>query len=85
MKSALPTDIDYYTINQVLLLLDISESTLRRASRLLRKKLKSEFDRVPYEHGYSPESFQILQEYFRLRRLGMSVERAANHIRINGV
>lgn len=84
MKSAMPVDVIYFSNRQVEIALDISPSTLRRTVRLLRKKLGSEFDRKPYEPGFTPEAFQILQEYFTLRRQGMGVDRAANHIRVNG-
>lgn len=64
MKSAMPIDVIYLSNSQVESALGISPSTLRRTTRLLRKKLGSEFDRKPYEPGFTPEAFQILQEYF---------------------
>jgi hypothetical protein len=86
MKSAtVEAELDFYPISQVLVYLRISESTLRRTAKLLREKMGDEFEKRPYEQGYSPQDFQILQEYFRLRRLGMSTNRAADHLRVYGV
>lgn len=83
--STLP-EIDYYPRDLALGLLGISEPTLSRDIKTLRKKLpRAEFDYRKGEGGFTVQSFKVLAKFRQLRRQGMSRLRAVETIRINGV
>lgn len=79
-------ELCHYPTELVQDLLGISESTLRRTTRLLREVLSvDDFDKPLYDRGYTAKSYQALQKFFLLRSQGMSPERAAEYLRIYGV
>ncbi|MCL1475835.1 hypothetical protein, partial [Argonema antarcticum] len=63
----------------------MSERTLRRYVKTLKKKLRSDFDYKPRQKGYAFETFQVLVKFCELRSTGMSPERAAEFISVHGV
>lgn len=63
--------------------LKISLSTLRRAVQLLREALPADlFDKGYCERGFSFQSYQVIERYFELRRLGMPTHRAADYLKV---
>lgn len=77
--------IEYYSVESVTEMLNISERTLRRYTALLSRKLGKEFDRKKGEPGFTPQAVAALQKFCELRRVNkMPVERCAEYLRVNG-
>lgn len=73
----------YLPTQKILKELGISLSTLRRATALLRDTLPAEvFDKGYCEEGYSFQSYQVLKEFFELRKTSMPPHRVAEYLRI---
>lgn len=77
--------IDYYPLNLAADSLGVSEATLRRWSAKLRKKKVEELDHQPYEQVISSQSMQVYQRLADLRKQKISVDKAVQKIRIEGI
>lgn len=78
-------EIDYYPLNLAITRLGISEATLRRWAAKLRKKKVEELDHQPYEQVISDKSMQVYQRMVELRQQKISVDKAVQKIRIEGI
>lgn len=73
--------IEYYSTEQVIEMLGISDRTLRRYSAILQEKLSLDFDRKKRECGYSAKALELLKRFCELRTTyKMPVERCVNHL-----